>query len=59
MQRNPGTMNIIPLIAVTMFFVFGVVGTVGKILFDDWRARQALRKSLLPDPLLPKLQLRK
>jgi len=52
-------MNIIPLIAVTMFFVFGVVGTVGKILFDDWRARQALRKSLLPDPLLPKLQLRK
>jgi hypothetical protein len=49
-------LNIIPLIAVTMFFVIGVVGTVGKLLFDDWRARQALRKSFLPDPLLSKLQ---
>jgi hypothetical protein len=49
-------MNIIPLVAVTMFFVLGVVGTVGKLLFDDWRVRQALRRPVLPDPLLPKLQ---
>lgn len=52
-------MSVIPLIAVTMFFVLGVLGTAGKLLFDDWRVRQALRRPLLPDPLLPKLQLGK
>jgi hypothetical protein len=43
-------MRIIPLVVLTAFFVLGVLGTVGKLLFDDWRVRQAAR---LPVPLVP------
>jgi len=40
----------IPLVVLTAFFVLGVLGTVGKLLFDDWRVRQATR---LPVPIVP------
>jgi hypothetical protein len=43
--------QIIPLVAMTAFLVLGVLGTVGKLLFDDWRVRRALR---LPIPLIVK-----
>jgi hypothetical protein len=42
--------QIFPLVAMTAFLVLGVLGTVGKLLFDDWRARQAMR---LPVPVVP------
>jgi len=31
------------LATATAFFVLGLTGTVGKLLFDDWRVRQAMR----------------
>jgi hypothetical protein len=34
---------VIALIAATAFIVLGIVGTVGKVLFDDWRVRQSTR----------------
>lgn len=36
-------MNIIPLIVMTAFIVAGVLGTVGKLLFDDWHVRRVAR----------------
>jgi hypothetical protein len=45
--------HIIPLVAMTAFFVLAIVGTVGKLLFDDWRARQALRLAIAPLPAKP------
>jgi hypothetical protein len=39
--------HIIPLIVVTVFFVLAIAGTVGKLLYDDWRVRQSMR------PVLP------
>jgi hypothetical protein len=41
--------EIIPLVAMTAFIVLGVLGTVGKLMFDDWRVRQAMR---LPVPVV-------
>jgi hypothetical protein len=38
----------IALLSVTAFFVLGICGTVGKLLFDDWRIRLSLRVPLLP-----------
>jgi hypothetical protein len=38
--------HIIPLIVMTAFFTFALVGTVGKLLYDDWRVRQSLRPPL-------------
>jgi hypothetical protein len=35
--------QIILLVAMTAFLVLSVLGTVGKLLFDDWRVRQAMR----------------
>lgn len=40
-------MNVIPLAIMTAVLVLGVVGTVGKLLFDDWQLRRALRSSKL------------
>jgi len=34
----------IVLFAATAFIVLGVAGTVGKLLFDDWRVRQSARR---------------
>jgi len=34
----------IMLVAATSFFVLGIAGTVGKLLFDDWRVRLSLRR---------------
>jgi hypothetical protein len=45
--------HIIPLIAVTAFFVLAIVGTVGKLLYDDWRVRRSQRPPL-PVVLPPK-----
>jgi hypothetical protein len=41
--------EIIPLVAMTAFIVLGILGTVGKLLFDGWRLRQAMR---LPVPVV-------
>jgi hypothetical protein len=38
------------LFTLTAFFVFGIGGTVVKLLFDDWRVRQAMR---LPVATIP------
>jgi hypothetical protein len=38
----------IVLVSLTAFFVLGICGTVGKLLFDDWRVRRSLRLALLP-----------
>jgi hypothetical protein len=42
---------LIVLFSPTAFLVFGIAGTVGKLLFDDWRVRQSLRLPAIP-PLL-------
>jgi hypothetical protein len=34
----------IALFAAILFILLGTVGTVGKILFDDWRVRQSTRR---------------
>jgi hypothetical protein len=34
----------IVLFGATAFIVLGVAGTVGKLLFDDWRVRQSMRR---------------
>jgi len=49
MARVYVTVQIILLVAMTAFFVLGVLGTVGKLLFDDWRVRQSTR---LPVPVV-------
>jgi len=48
-------MQIVPLVAMTAFIVLGVLGTVGKLLFDDWSARQAARLlvPVVPVPVEP------
>jgi hypothetical protein len=38
--------HIIPLIAITAFFVLGIVGTVGKLVYDDWQLRRAQRQPI-------------
>jgi hypothetical protein len=35
----------------TAFFVLGIIGTIGKLLFDDWRLRQRL--AVIPLPIKP------
>jgi len=35
--------RVIALIAATAFIVLGIAGTMGKVLFDDWRVRQSRR----------------
>jgi hypothetical protein len=45
--------HIIPLIVVTAFFVLAIAGTVGKLLYDDWRVRRSQRPPL-PVVLPPK-----
>jgi hypothetical protein len=47
------TMHMIPLIVVTAFFVLAIGGTVGKLLYDDWRVRRSMRPPL-PLVLPPK-----
>jgi hypothetical protein len=42
--------TIVLLVAVTAFFVLGILGTVGKLVFDGWRVRQAARLSI---PVVP------
>ncbi len=46
--------HMIALFALTSVFVLGILGTGGKVLFDDWRVRQASRRRSIatePDPL--------
>ena len=40
-------MNVIPLVVVTGVVVLGILGTVAKILFDDWQVRRTARVSAL------------
>jgi hypothetical protein len=35
--------HMIVLFTLTAFFVLGLFGTLGKLLFDDWRVRRSLR----------------
>ncbi len=43
-------MRILPLVFMTTFLVLGVVGTVGKLLFDDWRVRQITKLTVAALP---------
>jgi len=45
--------QIIPLVMVTALLVLGFVGTIGKLLFDDWRLRQMMRVPARPLPETP------
>jgi hypothetical protein len=40
-------MGIIPLVIMTGVIVLGVLGTVAKILFDDWQVRRLARVFIL------------
>lgn len=43
----------IPLVAMTAFLFLGIVGTVGKLLFDDWQVRRAMRVAVVPPEMPP------
>jgi hypothetical protein len=45
--------EIIPLVVMTAFLILGTAGTVGKLLFDDWRVRRAMRVPVRPLPITP------
>lgn len=47
--------QIIPLVAIAAVLVLGILGTVGKLLFDEWRIRRAM---WLPIPIVPLLSQR-
>jgi len=48
--RGYPIVQIIPLLIITAFFALGVLGTVGKLLFDDWQVRRSMK---LPVPVVP------
>jgi hypothetical protein len=43
-------MSVVPLIVMTALIVAGALGTIGKLLFDDWRVRWMAR---MPEVLPP------
>jgi hypothetical protein len=50
-------MSVIPLVVITGVVVLGILGTVAKILFDDWRVRQMARVSALLSLVKPETTL--